>query len=209
MSDKSSADNILSGVDTAWKILGKLVPAVGANPLASAVYALFTFGMKTSLQLYEKWKERVLSTPITVPLINIPPDPDVVSRYLNNNADYKEAFKEELADFGNNEIFLDDAYIALHHFEESQSLKDAFRHLIKSKNYRALVYAYEQLALSEGPLQGVYSKLQDTLNAINADKQSKDALDNLFKTVTDNINDQLVADSTFWDNIKKVLGGKG
>lgn len=205
MPNRSSTDNILNGVDTAWKILTKLVPTIGVNPLASVMYTLFTFGMKTSFEIYEQWKQRVLSTPIAVPQINVPPDPDTVKRYLNNNEDYKEAFKKELADFENNEIFLGDAYIALHHLEKSPSLKEVFQHLIESKNYRAYVYMYEQLSITGSPQQDIYSNIQAALNAINADKESKDVLDNLFKTVTNNINNQLLADDNFWNKLKKII----
>lgn len=208
MPDTSNADNILNGVVTAWKILTKLVPTVGVNPLASVVYTLFTFGMKTSFEIYEQWKQRVLSTPITVPQINIPPDPDTVKRYLNSNEDYKEAFKEEFADFENNEIFLGDAYIALHHLEKSPSLKEVFQHLIESKNYRAYVYMYEQFSITGSVQQDIYSSIQLALNTIHADRESKDALDNLFKTITDNINNQLINDNNFWNNLKKLIEGE-
>jgi hypothetical protein len=208
MPDTSNADNILNGVDTAWKILTKLVPTIGVNPLASVVYTLFTFGIKTSFEIYDQWKKKVLLTPITVPEINVPPDPDIVKRYLNSNEDYKEAFKEELADFENNDIFLGDAYIALHHLEESPSLKEVFQHLIESKNYRAYVSIYKQLSITVSAQQDIYSNLRVALNAINADKESKDALDNLFKTITDNVNNQLIKDDNFWNNLNKIIEGK-
>jgi len=199
-------DNIINGISTAWGLILKAVPAIAANPLAAVVYSLFTFGLKTAFDLYKNWKAQVLAQPITVPLISVPPDPDTVKKYLGRNPDYYEAFQDELADFENNEIFLSNAYITLHQLERSERLRSTFAHLMESKNYKAFVLTHERLSEAQADDPNLYDQLRSTLEAIQQRAQAKAALDQLFKTIQTNLNEQIIRDENFWKNLRTVLG---
>ena len=201
----AAQDHIIEDIKAEWELIAKAIPSLETNQLASAIYSLLTFGIKTGTQAYLIWKKNILSKPLSVPLIDDPPDSSAVINFFSSNPVYKIAFKDELSDFVNNDILLKKAFVALNQLEQSESLKFAFSHLIDTKNYKAFVLCYDRLSDGSGNNVYVYEEFRNTLKKIEADMNARSALDEIFKTIKSNLTSDIINNQGFWKDLKEIL----
>ncbi|MBI5183465.1 MAG: hypothetical protein HY999_03785 [Nitrospinae bacterium] len=200
----ANQDSIITAIKTGLGSITNALPTLGINPLAAIIYSLFTFGIKTGTQVYATWKQYVLSKPLSVPLIDAPPDADTIIEYLSSNPAYKDAFKDELKDFSSNDFLLKKAFIALNQMEESADLQSAFAHLKVSGNYKAFVLSYDILSRI-GSGSSAYDLFRTALKQIEDNIDARTALDEMVTVITENFTSDIIDSPDFWERIKAVL----
>ena len=200
----ATQDNIITSIKTGWGLITNAIPSLGANPLASVIYSLLTFGIKTGTQAYTTWKKYILSTPLPVPVIEVPPDSSIIIEYLKSNPAYKNAFNDELSDFASNDILLKKAFTALNQLEHSTALQSAFSHLIETGSYKAFVLSYDRFAHA-GSGSNVYDEFRSILKQIEDNINTRSALDEIFNTIAKNVTSDIIDNPDFWKNLKEIL----